>query len=96
MPSSPLGSFEIAAELILEHAVDAFHLLLFAQLQAVARELRLPCLAVLTGREIALLDCALLRVASLAFEEQLHALPAAQTADRTDVSSHQTSFFTDS
>jgi len=44
--------------------VDALHLLLLAELQAVAGELRLACLAVLSRREIALLDCALLRVAA--------------------------------
>src|SRR5881628_2067072 len=49
----PLRRFEVAAELILEHAVDALDLLLFAQLQAVAGQLRLPRLAVLPGREVA-------------------------------------------
>src|SRR6185312_3609872 len=66
-----LGGLEVAAELILEHPVDALHLLLLAQLQAVAGELRLPRLAVLPGREIALLDRALLRIAALPLEEQL-------------------------
>src|SRR6185295_13629035 len=82
---------EVAAKLILEHAVDALHLLLLAQLQAVAGELRLPRLAVLARREVALLDRALLRVAALTLEEQLHRLAATETADRTDITSHSIS-----
>src|SRR5262249_23550875 len=71
------GGLEVPAELILEDAVDALHLLLLAQLKAVAGELRFPRLAVLPGREIALLDRALLGVAALALEEELHRLAAA-------------------
>ena len=45
--AGPLRLLEVAAELILEHAVDALHLLLLAQLHAVAGcsfDLRvLPC-----------------------------------------------------
>ena len=88
----PLGRLEVAAELILEHAVDALDLLLLAQLQAVAGELRLPRLAVLPRREVALLDRALLRVAALALQEELHRLAAAQPADRTDITSHSIPF----
>ncbi len=84
----PLRLLEVAPELVLEHAVDALDLLLLAQLHAVAGQLRLARLAVLPGREVALLDRALLRVAALALEEQLHPLAAAQAADRSDVSSH--------
>src|SRR5919109_593929 len=86
------GRLEIAAELVLEHAVDALHLLLLAKLQAVAGGLRLPRLAVLARREIALLDRTLLRIAAFPLEEQLHRLAAAQTADRTNVTSHQSPF----
>src|SRR5439155_9855086 len=85
----PLGRLEVASELILQHAVDALDLLFLAQLQAVARELRFPRLALLTGREIALLDRAFFRVAPLALEEQLHRFAAAQPADRSDITSHQ-------
>src|SRR5262245_61577163 len=86
-----LGGLEVAAELILEHPVDALHLLLLAQLQAVASELRLPRLAVLSGREIALFDGALLRVAPFPLEEQLHRLTATETTNRTNITSHQIS-----
>ncbi len=79
---------EVAAELVFEHAVDALDLLLLTQLHAVAHHLRLAQLAVLTGRQVALLDRALLRVAALPLEEQLHPLAAAQAADRSDISSH--------
>ncbi len=48
----PLRLLEVAAELILEHAVDALHLLLLAQLHAVAGQLRLPGLAVLPGAKL--------------------------------------------
>jgi hypothetical protein len=44
---------------------------------------------VLPRREVALLDGALLGIAALALEEQLHPLAAAQAADRSNVSSHQ-------
>src|SRR5262245_56599318 len=89
--AGPLGRLEIAAELIFEHAVDALDLLLLTKLQAVAGELRLPRLAMLPGREVALLDRALLGVAALTLEEQLHRLTAAPTADRTDITSHSIS-----
>ena len=79
---------EVAAELVLEHAVDALDLLLLAQLQAVADELRLAELAVLPRREVALLDRALLRVAALPLQEELHAFAPAEPADRTNVTSH--------
>jgi hypothetical protein len=86
--AGPLRLLEVAAELVLEHAVDALDLLLLAQLHAVAGHLLLARLAVLAGREVALLDAALLRVAALALEEQLHALAAAETANGSDVSRH--------
>ena len=74
----------------LQHAVEALHLLLLAQLQAVALQLALdaPALAVLAGRVVALLDRALLGEAAVALQEQLHALAAAQPADGTSVSRH--------
>ena len=83
-----VGLLEVAAELILEHAVDALDLLLLAQLHAVADHLGLARAAVLAGRHVALLDGALLGVAALALEEQLHALAAAQAANGSVVSSH--------
>ena len=53
-PVIPLSMrrLEVATELLLQHAVDAPDLLLLAKLQAVARELRLPRLAVLSGRKL--------------------------------------------
>src|SRR5690606_31697010 len=84
----PVRRLEVAAELILQHPVDALDLLLLAQLHAVAGELRLPRLSVLPRREVAPLDRALLRVAALALQEQLHALAAAQPADGPRVSRH--------
>ena len=67
-PARALGRLEVSTKLIFEDAVDALDLLLLAQLQAVAGQLRLPRLAVLPGREVTLLDRALLRVAALALE----------------------------
>src|SRR5207237_2641398 len=86
--AGPLRLLEIAAELLLQHPVDALHLLLLAELDAVAGQLLLARLAVLPRREVALLDRAFLRVAALALQEQLHSLAATQTADRSDVTSH--------
>ena len=84
----PVGRLEVAAELVLEHAVGALDLLLLAQLHAVADHLRLARPAVLAGRDVALLDRALVRVAALALQEELHAFAPAEPADRTDISSH--------
>src|SRR5208282_6416990 len=71
---------EIVAELALQQAVGALGLLLFAELQAVARELRPAALAVLPGNEVAPFDGALVREAAQALEEELDALPPAQPA----------------
>src|SRR5687767_7184957 len=76
-----LRLLEVAAELILQHAVDALDLLLLAQLHAVADHLRLAQASMLAGRHVALLDRALLGVATLALEEQLHALATAEAAN---------------
>ena len=69
MPFVQGGLFEGAAELAFENAVDAADLLLFAKLEAVADDLRLAILAMLSGNEVAALDGALFAVAALAFEE---------------------------
>src|SRR5207247_6768688 len=90
-----LGRLEVAAELILEDAVNPLHLLLFAQLQAIAGELRFPRLPVLSRRKVALLDGALFRVTPLSLEKQFHRLAAAQAADRTNITSHQSPFILD-
>ncbi len=54
------GLLVVGAELAFEREVDALCLLLFAQLQAVAYNLRLAVLAVLAGGKVALLNGALL------------------------------------
>src|SRR5262249_10694395 len=84
----PLRLFEVAPELILEHPVDALHLLLLTQLQSVPRELRLPRLAVLPRWEVALLDRALLRVATHSLADHLQRLAAAQPTDGADITRH--------
>src|SRR5262249_30150003 len=84
----PIGRFEVAAELILEHAVGALDLLLLAQLYAVSHELRFARPPVLSRRHVALLDRALVRVAPLALQEELHALAPAQPAHRSDIPCH--------
>src|SRR5262249_24290224 len=75
------------AELVLQNAVDPLDLLLLAQLHAVALQLD-ATLAVLSGREIALLDRALLGEAAVALQAQLHPLPAAEPADGASDSRH--------
>ena len=67
--------------------VIAARLLLLAKLEAVADDFRLAIFAVLAGSEVALFDRALLGVAALPFQEQLHALAPAKPADGTDISS---------
>src|SRR5262249_43935290 len=83
-----VGLLEVEAELPLEQAVDALHLLLLAQLQAVAEAAAAAALAVLARRIAALLDRALLLEAAVALEKQLHALPRAQPADGTCIPCH--------
>ena len=51
------------------------------QFHADEQQLRLARLPVLAGREVTLLDCALLRVAPLALQEELHAFAAAELTD---------------
>src|SRR5262249_41891316 len=87
-PLLPVGRFEIAAELVLEDAVRALDLLLLAQLDAVPDHLGFARAAVLAGRHVALLNCALLGVAPLALEKELHALAPAEPADWTVVPRH--------
>src|SRR6267143_3580767 len=85
----PLGArslLKVVAKLPLQQPVRALDLLLLAQLQAVPGNLRAPRLPVLPRHEIALLDRALLRKASQAFQEQLLPFPAAQAADCISVS----------
>ena len=78
----------VAAELALGDAVDALDLLLLAQLLAVVRELAAARLAVLAGRIGAALVAALVGVAALALEEELHVFAAAEPANGTDITSH--------
>ena len=87
-PLAPVGLLEVAAELALEHAVDALDLLLLAELQAVAQRAAGAPAAVLAGRVAAALDRALLLEAAVALEEELHPLAPAQPADGTRVSCH--------
>src|SRR5882672_8645662 len=77
---------KIIAELPLQQPIRSLDLLLLAQLQAVSRDLRAPRLPVLPRHEVALLDRALLRKATQAFQKQLLPFPAAQAADCISVS----------
>ena len=83
-------ALEGEGELPLQHAVESLHLLLLAELEAVALRLLLDAgpLAVLAGDVVALFDRALLREAAVALEEELHPLTAAKTTDGTGVSRH--------
>ncbi len=76
------GLFEPIAKLRFKQPVDAAQLLLFAELETVAHQLRLAILTMLSGNEVALFDSALLAVTALAFEKQLHALAPAKPANR--------------
>src|SRR5882724_3830251 len=80
------GLLKIIAELPLQQPVRALDLLLLAQLQTVSGDLRAPRLPVLPRHEVALLNRALLRKATQAFQKQLLPFPAAQAADCISVS----------
>jgi hypothetical protein len=75
------GLLEIVAKLAFLGEVNTLGLLLLSKLQAVAHDFRLAVLAVLAWSKIALLDGTLIAEAFGAFEEQLHALAAAETTD---------------
>src|SRR5690606_15317300 len=91
----PVGRFEVAAELVFEHAIRPLDLLLLTQLDAVAGHLRATRPPVLAGGHIALFDRALLRVAALSLDEQRHAFTPAQAADRSDISRHTSVSFSE-
>src|SRR5450631_3459266 len=77
--------FEVVSELTFLGEIDALGLLFFAQLQAVAHDFGLAVLAMLAGGKISLLDRTLIGKAFGAFEEQLHALAAAETANEISI-----------
>ena len=77
---------EIVAELAFLGEVHALGLLLFAQLQTVANNFGFAVFTMLTRSEVTLLDGTLIAEALGAFEEQLHALAAAETTDRIGIS----------
>src|SRR5438034_1331638 len=82
------GAVERVLHLALEHAVHATRLLLLAKLEREVAHLA-AALLVHAGWRRALLERAL-GEALLALEEELHALPAADAADGSGVTSHQT------
>src|SRR5205807_9893870 len=86
-PGLTLGRLEVVAELAFHEAVEAPRLLLGAQLQAIVGDLAAAGQAVLAGREGASVEGAL-RVALLALQVELGALPAAEAADRAVVVGH--------
>jgi hypothetical protein len=73
----------IAAELALSQAIDALDLLLLAQLRTVVRNLAAARLAVLAGGVRATLVPALVGVAAVPLEEQLHVFTPAKPAHGT-------------
>src|SRR5439155_9129967 len=72
---------EIIAELPFLREVNAFGFLLLPQLQTVAYDFSLAVFPVLSGSKVALLDGTFVAEAFRAFEEQLHSLAAAETAN---------------
>src|SRR5262249_19622277 len=82
-----VGLVEVAAELGLQHSVDALGPLLLAELHAIRRQLA-AVEPVLARRVVPTLDRALVGEATRPLEEELHALAAAQTALGVAVASH--------
>src|SRR5882757_997783 len=82
-----VGLGVVAAELLLQHAIDPAGLLLLAQLEQVFAVLAAAA-AVLTRRVRPDLDRALRAVAFGALEEELHLFAAAQLAVWTGITSH--------
>ena len=80
------GLFEIALELLFDQPVNPLYFLLFTQLNAVIGKLA-SVLAVLSGGVVAALDGALIRIATVTLEVELHRLAAAKPALSFSVSS---------
>src|SRR6185295_4733601 len=78
----------VPAELTLGEAIDALHLLLLTQLSPVVRDLAATSLAVLTGRVRAPFISALVRVAAVPLQEQLHIFAPTEAAHRSGVIGH--------
>src|SRR3954464_4154619 len=91
LAGTPVGFLVVAAELLLEDAVDARALLLLPLLQEVLGVLGATA-TVLTRRVGTDLDRALRGLALAALEEQLHLLAAATLAVRAGVPSHVSSY----
>src|SRR4051795_4258169 len=87
LAGTPVGFLVVAAELLLEDAVDAGALLLLPLLQEVLAVLGATA-TVLTRRVGTDLDRALRRLALAALEEELHLLAPAALAVRTGVAGH--------
>src|ERR1700704_4565593 len=73
--------FKVIAELAFLGKVNALGFLLFAQLQTIADDLGLAVLTMLSRGEVTLFDRTFVAEALGAFEEQLHPLAAAETAN---------------
>src|SRR5271170_646963 len=78
--------FEIVAELAFQQPVGALHLLLLAQLHAVAHHLRFAGLAMLSRNEVALFNRALFCKTPQAFQKEFLPFSSAQPADRFTMS----------
>jgi hypothetical protein len=75
------GLLEVVAELAFLREVHALGLLLFTKLETVTYDLRLAIFAVLTRREVALFDRALVGEALCALKEQLLSFAATKSAN---------------
>src|SRR5665213_1022906 len=80
------GFLEKITELVFEQLIVTPGLLFLPELKTVSDDLRFAGLPVLAGREIALLNGALFRVAAFALQKQLHPLAPALPADGTNIS----------
>src|SRR6476469_683831 len=84
------GAAEVQLELALQESVDALDLLLLAKLKTVAEDLG-TATAVLAGRVVAALNCALILETTIALQKELHALAPAEPANGIRVTSHYAS-----
>src|SRR6516164_6673172 len=82
------GQLEIAPELPLEDAVEAFQLLLLAEPDPILAGLT-PAMTVHAGRNVPPLDGALGAIAARALQIQLHAFTPAQLANGIEMASHR-------
>jgi hypothetical protein len=82
------STFKSQMELLFNHTIHTFNLLLFAKLKPYSLRLPLLSLSDLSGSTALSVDRALIALAAISFKEQFFLFCSAKSADRTCISCH--------